>query len=134
LLVATHGIVDSLHLKDLAKCTSRGLEQQVLEGFTRAGGFSTIGMCRSKTQTSAMPTGRTAIQGVGLEVEPAQAETVRRIFERYGAGHLMKRIAIDMNNEGTLSPQPQKGRVSQSWCQSSIHHILHNERYRGVVI
>jgi site-specific DNA recombinase len=24
--------------------------------------------------------------------------------------------------------------VSQSWCQSSIHHIPHNERYRGIVI
>ncbi len=45
----------------------------------------------------------------------------------------MKRIAIDLNNEGIASPQPQKGRVSQSWCPSSIRHILFNERYRGVV-
>jgi len=44
--------------------------------------------------------------------EPAQAATIKRIFERYAAGHSMKRIAIDMNNEGILSPQPQKGRVS----------------------
>jgi hypothetical protein len=46
----------------------------------------------------------------------------------------MKRIAIDFNNEGIASPQPQKGRVSQSWCPSSVRHILYNERYRGVVI
>lgn len=45
----------------------------------------------------------------------------------------MKRIAIDLNDEGIPSPLPQRGRISRSWCQSSIHHILHNERYRGVV-
>jgi hypothetical protein len=46
----------------------------------------------------------------------------------------LKRIAVDFNDEGIASPQPQKGRVSQSWCPSSVRHILHNERYRGVVI
>ena len=45
----------------------------------------------------------------------------------------MKRIAIDLNNAGVLSPQPQKGRVARSWCPSSIHKILHNERYRGII-
>jgi site-specific DNA recombinase len=45
----------------------------------------------------------------------------------------MKRIAIDLNDEGIRSPQPQKGRVSQSWCPSSVRHILLNERYRGIV-
>jgi site-specific DNA recombinase len=59
---------------------------------------------------------------------------VRRIFERYGVGHSMKRIAMDLNVERVPSPQPQKGRVSQSWRPSSIRHILCNERYRGVVI
>jgi hypothetical protein len=78
--------------------------------------------------------GRSVVDGVRLEVEPAQADTVRRIFERYAAGDSMKRIAIDMNAEGIQSPQPQKGRILRSWCQSSIHHILHNERYRGLVI
>ena len=45
----------------------------------------------------------------------------------------MKRIAIDLNEDGIRSPQPQKGRVSQSWCPSSVRHILLNERYRGIV-
>lgn len=77
---------------------------------------------------------RPVISGVRLEVEPNQAAIVRRIFERYAAGDSMRRIAIDLNDEGILSPQPQKGRVSRSWCPSSIRHILRNERYRGVVI
>ena len=68
-----------------------------------------------------------------LEVDANQAPTVRRLFERYAAGDSLKRIAIDLNSERIASPQPQKGRVSQSWCPSSVRHILHNERYRGVI-
>jgi len=37
LLVATHGIVDSLYLKDLAKRTFRGVEQRALEGLHTGG-------------------------------------------------------------------------------------------------
>src|SRR5262249_52499347 len=77
--------------------------------------------------------GRPVIQGARLEVDAEQAQTVRRIFERYAAGHSLKRIAIDLNQEGIVLPQPQKGRVARSWCPSSVRHILHNERYRGVV-
>ena len=134
LLVATHGIVDSLYLKDLAKRTFRGVEQRALDGLHTGGrvfGYRHVPIEKADERDAH---GRPVIQGVRLEAEPAQAETVRRIFERYAAGHSMKRIAIDLNNEGIPSPQPQKGRISQSWCQSSIHHILHNERYRGIVI
>ena len=46
----------------------------------------------------------------------------------------MKRIAMDLNGEGIASPQVPKGRSSHGWCPSSIHHILYNERYRGMVI
>ncbi|PYU70444.1 MAG: hypothetical protein DMG49_11425, partial [Acidobacteria bacterium] len=134
LLVTTHGIVDSLYLKDLKARTFRGVEQRAIEGLHTGGrvfGYRHVPIENSNKRDAH---GRPAIEGVRLEVEPAQAATIKRIFERYAAGHSMKRIAIDMNNEGILSPQPQKGRVSQSWCQSSIHHILHNDRYRGVVI
>jgi site-specific DNA recombinase len=59
---------------------------------------------------------------------------VQRIFERYREGHSLKRIAIDLNDDKVVSPQPQKGRITQAWCPSSVRHILHNERYRGLVI
>jgi Recombinase zinc beta ribbon domain len=41
-----------------------------------------------------------------------------------------KWIAIDLNHERILSPQPREGRL-QSWAQSSVRHISLNERYRG---
>jgi hypothetical protein len=45
----------------------------------------------------------------------------------------MRRIAKNLNRDGISSPQPPKGRVTRSWAQSSVRHILLNERYRGVV-
>jgi hypothetical protein len=46
----------------------------------------------------------------------------------------LRSITMALNAEGVQSPQPQKGRVSRSWCPSSVRTILHNDRYRGVVI
>lgn len=56
------------------------------------------------------------------------------VFRRYADGESLKGIAIYLNDNGIKSPQPQKGRVSRTWCPSSVHHILLNERYRGIVI
>jgi len=36
--------------------------------------------------------------------------------------------------DSVKSPQPQKGRVSQSWCVSSVRHVLKNRRYQGQII
>jgi DNA invertase Pin-like site-specific DNA recombinase len=46
LLVATHGIVDSMYLKDLAKRTFRGVEQGLSMGCTREGEFLATGVSR----------------------------------------------------------------------------------------
>jgi len=66
-------------------------------------------------------------------VEEAEAETVRRIFKLYASGNSLKRIAKLLNAEHVTSPRPQTGRISRSWCPSSIRNILSNDRYRGMV-
>ena len=132
-LLTVHGLVDELYIDELAKKTFRGVEQRALNGLHTGGrvfGYRRVPI-QSTTETDSH--GRPVINGVRLEVHPSQAATIRRIFERYATGDSMKRIAMDLNGEGIASPQPRKGR-SQSWCPSSIHHILHNERYRGMVI
>ena len=134
LLVGVHGIVDSLYLKDLSKRTFRGVEQLALNGLHTGGRVFGYRRVPIESSTERDSHGRPVIAGVKLAVDPNQAATIRGVFERYAAGDSMKRIAIDLNDEGILSPQPQKGRVSRSWCPSSVRHILHNERYRGLVI
>jgi site-specific DNA recombinase len=74
------------------------------------------------------------VNGVKLEIVETEAATIRRMFELYSKGQSLKRIASQLNNEGVKSPQPQKGRVSQSWCVSSVRHILKNRRYAGEII
>jgi hypothetical protein len=56
------------------------------------------------------------------------------MFELHSKGQSLKRISCLLNTEGVRSPQPQKGRVSQSWCVSSVRHILKNRRYKGQII
>jgi site-specific DNA recombinase len=129
-----HGLVDSLYLEELGKKTYRGVEQLALNGLHTGGRVFGYHRIPIESSTERDSHGRPVISGVKLAVDPNQAATVQRIFERYAAGDSLKRIAIDLNDDGILSPQPQKGRVSRSWCPSSVRHILHNERYRGVVI
>ncbi len=132
-LLTVHGLVDGLYLEGLREKTFRGVEQLALQGLHTGGrvfGYRHVPI-ESSTQRDSY--GRPAIEGVRLAIDPNQVPTIRRIFERYTAGHSMKRIAIDLNRDGIPSPQPREGR-SQSWAQSSVRHILLNERYRGVVV
>jgi|SRR5882762_7899716 len=94
------------YLKDLAKRTFRGVEHLALNGLHTGG--RVLGYRRVPLESSTEPGShwRPVIAGVKLQV----------------------------NDDGILSPQPQKGRISMSWCPSSVRHILRNERYRGVVI
>jgi site-specific DNA recombinase len=71
---------------------------------------------------------------VRLEVREDHASAVRRIFKMCADGNSFQRIAKQLNLEKIVSPQPQKGRISRSWCPSSIRTILRNERFRGQVI
>jgi site-specific DNA recombinase len=132
-LVTVHGLVDSLYLEELANKTYRGVEHRALHGLHTGGRVFGYQRVPIESQTQRDSYGRAVIHGVRLQVDPGQAATICRIFELYARGDSMKRIAIALNDDGILSPQPQKGRVSQSWCPSSVRHILLNERYRGTV-
>ena len=132
-LVTVHGLVDGLYLEELRQKTFRGVEQLALQGLHTGGRVFGYRHIPIESSTKRDSYGRPAIDGVRLQIDPNQAPTIRRIFQRYAAGHSMKRIAIDLNRDGIASPQPREGR-SQSWAQSSVRHILLNEKYRGVSV
>jgi site-specific DNA recombinase len=132
-LLTVHGLVDGLYLEGLREKTFRGVEQLALQGLHTGGrvfGYRHVAI-ESSTQRDSF--GRPVIEGVRLAIDSSQVPTVTRIFERYASGDSMKRIAIDLNRDGIASPQARPGRL-RSWAQSSIRHILLNERYRGIVI
>lgn len=99
-LLATHGIVDSLYIKELAKKIHRGVEGRALQG------FRTGGRCfGSRSAPIGDPTrrdtyGRPQITRVRLEIDPDQAIVVRRIFANYAAA-IQSRPLL---NVSTLNP------------------------------
>jgi site-specific DNA recombinase len=134
LLTAVFGGINEQYLVDLGKKTFRGVEglaRRRLHTGGRCFGYKNVPIEHESERDSH---GRLVICGVRLEVEPQQAATVLRIFSMYAEGRSLKFITKRLNEERVQSPQPQKGRISRSWCPSSVRTILHNPRYRGLVI
>ena len=132
-LLATHGIVDSLYIRELGKKVFRGVEGRILKGLHAGGRCFGYDNQPIEDPMREDTYGRPVITGVRLVVDEAEARTVRRMFNLYASGYSLKRIAILLNDEGVSSPRPQTGRLSRSWCQPSVRKILSNDRYRGVV-
>jgi hypothetical protein len=100
-LVTVHGLVDGLYyLEELRQKTFRGVEQLALQGLHTGGRVFGYRHVPIESSTKRDSFGRPAIDGVRLQVDPNQAATILRIFQRYAAGHSMKRIAIDLNGDG----------------------------------
>ncbi|HEY2461394.1 MAG TPA: recombinase family protein [Candidatus Acidoferrum sp.] len=133
-LLATHGIVDSLYIRELAKKTHRGVEGRALQGFHTGGrcfGYRGVPIEDASRLDSY---GRPQIVGVKLEIDPEQSIIVKRIFAEYADGHSIKAIAKRFNREHVKSPSPYRGQRHPSWAPSALSVILHNERYCGVAI
>jgi site-specific DNA recombinase len=115
-LVAVHGLVDSLYIKELAQKTHRWLEGKALRGL-RAGGRC-YGYSSEQTD-----------DGVAFKVNNSEAAVDRRIFQMSAEGQALKTIAKALNAENIQSPRPRKGRPAAGWCPTGIREMLHNERY-----
>ncbi|MCI0403262.1 MAG: recombinase family protein, partial [Acidobacteria bacterium] len=133
-LMGVHGLVDSLYIRELRSKVVRGMEGKALAGLHTGGRCFGYKSSPIEDPTRTDNYGRPAIVGVRLVVDETEAETVRRIFQLYADGYSLKRVSRLLNSEGVPSPRPQAGRVSRSWCPSSVRKILTNPRYRGEVI
>jgi site-specific DNA recombinase len=113
-------VIDSQYLEDLKIMIHRGMTGVVRDG--RHAGGKAYGYQTSDTR------------GV-LQVNPAEAEVVRRIFQEYIAGRTPRDIAHDLNKDRV---PPPRGR---SWNASTINGnmqrgtgILQNELYVGRLV
>ena len=70
---------------------------------------------------------------VEREIEPAEADVIRQIFQLSADGYGMKAIAKRLNEAGAPSPRAQQGR-SQSWAPSSVRAVLFRPLYRGEIV
>ena len=72
------------------------------------------------------------------EIDPAQAEIVRRIFTLCAEGKGLLKIAKTLNAKGVPNPtcQSRKGSTKSAayWSTTGIREVLHRDLYRGVVV
>src|SRR5215469_198549 len=132
--MATHGIVDSLYIKELAKKTHRGMEGVAIRGFHTGGRCFGYVNKPIEDPTGTDHYGRPKIIGTHLEIEPEQAKTVLRIFREYASGLSLRAIAKGLNTDGVTSPMPYRGQRHPSWSPACLSVMLRNERYRGLVV
>lgn len=125
--VGFKGTMNALYLKDLADKTRRGLRGRIEAG--KSGGGRSYGyrVVRSTAPDDEVNGER--------EIDEAEAEVVRRIFQSYGDGVSPKQIVKRLNREGV--PGPGGG----PWGPSTIHGnwqrgtgILNNELYIGRLV
>ena len=117
-LIAVHGIVDSVYLKELSKATHRGLEGRVLKGLSAGG--RCFGYDTEKVEG-----------GVRWFINQAEAAVVRQIFEWSADGYSLKRIAGLLNDQKTPPPRKRQGRQFANWCPTAIRAMLRRELYIG---
>jgi len=129
-LVAVHGMVDSLYLREMAKKIKRGLEGQQARGFATGGrhpfGYRTVPVPDPSGRTE--PSGHRAVVGYRIEIVEPEAEIVLRIFEWYAEGWGGQRITSQLNADGIKGPQGRR------WRLSTVKRVLSNERYLGRMI
>lgn len=124
--LAVAALLGSMFLSNLRQKTVRGMRAKILAGHL-AGGRA---YAYERTAAPAGKGGRTAI-----EINPVEADVVRRICRDFAAGKSGLQIATDLNREGV--PGPRGG----PWNSSTIRGdpkkhvgILNNPLYRGRLI
>ncbi|MCO6179293.1 recombinase family protein, partial [Ciceribacter sp. RN22] len=126
--VGLKGTMNALFLRDLAAKIRRGQIGRVTKGFS-AGGLSYGYRVVRKFDERGEP-----IRGL-REIDPEQADVVRRIFSEFASGRSGRTIAAALNRDGIPSP------FGGEWAASTINGtlkrrsgMLYNEAYVGLLV
>jgi DNA invertase Pin-like site-specific DNA recombinase len=118
LLFGVKSLFAEQYLSDLADKTRRGLE----------------GRARAGAPTGAVAFGYRIVptaEGKTIEVDPAKAAIVARIFRDYARGRSFAGIARDLNAEGVEPPRAHSRRTAPGWMDSCIRSMLRNQIVGG---
>jgi len=119
--VGLKGLMSALYIKDLAAKTRRGLEGRVLLG--RSAG----GLCYGYDVIKELDDDGEPDRGK-REINPEQAEIVRKVFQWFMDGHGYRAIASKLNAMSIPSPR------GKTWAASAIRPMLSNEMYIGRMV
>ena len=121
-LVAVHGVVDQLYIRELSHKTKRGLQGQLSRGFST--GSRTYGY-RSVAVSHGSDAQAGEVIGHRLEIDPVQADVIRLIFQWYVDGVSQPEIVDRLNRMDVPTPRGTR------WTKRHTCVILSNERYLG---
>jgi site-specific DNA recombinase len=125
--VGLKGTMNALFLKDLAVKTRRGQRGRVEAGKIPGGNSYGYTIVRRLLADGSVTTGE-------RELEPEQADTVRRIFQMYADGMAPRKIAAILNAEGVSSPRGGLWNASTiNGSRQRRNGILNNELYIGTI-
>src|SRR6266542_2829284 len=133
-LITLHGMVDEQYLVGLRDKVHRGQHGRVLNGMIPGGRCYGYRNMPIEDPSRTGKYGRPAILGVRPEIDENEAQVVRRIFQMYADGVGLAQIAKQLNCDRVPAPVPAKNRLFRAWSRYTIREMLHNERYRGVVV
>ena len=133
-LLAVHGMIDEQYLVGLRQKVHRGQEGRVLQGFNPGGRCYGYRNTPIEDPNRQGKYGRPAVRGVIQEIVPEEAAILLRIFQMYANGAGLASITKQLNEEGVPAPKPAKNRNVQAWSRYTIREMLHNEKYRGIVV
>jgi DNA invertase Pin-like site-specific DNA recombinase len=112
--------MDEFYSSNLGDEVTRGMRESASRGF-HVGSHTPYGYQRIKVNDGGKERPK-------LEIEPDKARTIKRVFDEMSAGKGLTEIVKELNGEGICGP---KGR---GWSKTTIHKILTNEAYAGVLV
>jgi DNA invertase Pin-like site-specific DNA recombinase len=113
--------------RERAKVRTRDAMQRKASRGHVAGGL--VYGYRNREITAIGPNGQTIRDHVEREIIPAEAATVRRIFEEIAQGRGFARIAKGLTADGVPSP-----RLHQGWAPSGVREMVFRDLYRGRIV
>lgn len=140
------GLMNDIFLDDLREKTHRGLAGQALKGNNCGGrvyGYKHVPIYHP-TETDEY--GRPKILAVRREIDEAQAQWVRQVFQWYAEGHSPRELAGELNQRQVPAPDASYRRKCPSrrygtWSATTFHGdiqhatgMLNNPIYIGRVI
>lgn len=85
-------------------------------------------MAENKQHTGGVPALGYCVKDGKLEINEAEAETVRLIFQMYAAGHSYREIIETLNTQG------RKTKTGKPFGSNSLHDLLKNQKYIGIIV
>ncbi|MFH1699231.1 MAG: recombinase family protein [Candidatus Zixiibacteriota bacterium] len=126
------GIMNEMFLDDLKTKVRRGLKGQVERGYSAGGRVYGYKYVPEYDPSGAKDKfGRPKRIGVRIEINEAQSEVIREIFDLARRGYGQRYIADYLNREGICSPRAKTKNRSGLWSKSSIFTILNQRKYIG---